>query len=92
MKIPPLPNQQNTVFCIALLSHAYVFYINISKVQTEIWDQSLHGKREMHTLHGHRSSSEKIFSVEYAALTIVFQGHVFPTEAKSDFVCFYWIF
>jgi len=36
-------------------------------------------KREVRTLRDHRPSSEDISNVEYAALTILFQGQVFPT-------------
>ena len=58
LKMPRLPNQQNIVYCIALLSHGYVFQISISKLQTGIWNRSLHGERSSHPAWSQTSDSQ----------------------------------
>jgi len=85
------PQSTKYAFYAALLSHVYVFGININKFQTGIRNQSLHGRGGVRTLRGHWPSSEEICNVEYAALTIVFQGQA-SNWKKPDFVCFLGIF
>jgi len=57
-------------------------WINISKFQTRIWNHCPHRRGEDLTLHGRRHSSEEIYNVEHAALTILCQGQAFRLKSQ----------
>jgi len=67
------------------------FWIKMSKFQTGIWKQSIHGRVKVRTLHVHRLSPEEICD-KYAAQIMLFHGQDFPNEESQKWPDFVWSF